>query len=237
MELDKIFTLILEGGEVAGKLELVKISLDKAREFAEKEFAKQGKELKEEMPEFNKRFKIAQTKAGKGKTLRKDMPVIEEKDIKLFQTALSEGHIDLNKPYAKTTNKKDPFPEGLSMKKAQEWLKNGLKDGSISDDKIEVDMKKIKVEELKPIQKQIYFDKAMKATAKFGIEGTTKFLKNTFFVASFDKYIIDGHHRFLSGLLVDPKMEVQVLTIDLSSKKLVELSKAFGDAIGNKRNQ
>jgi hypothetical protein len=58
----------------------------------------------------------------------------------------------------------------------------------------------------------------------------------TFFIASEDGYIIDGHHRWLAGVLTDPDIKARVLTIDLPLKDLLPMSLAFSDAVGNKRN-
>jgi len=103
--------------------------------------------------------------------------------------------------------------------------------------KIGVTIKKKTISSLKPIQKQIYFDKSMGMTIKNGVKNTANFLKGkTFFVTSTDNFIIDGHHRYLSGMLVDPKMKVNCLSIDMPIKELLPMSLAYGDVIGNKRN-
>ena len=118
-------------------------------------------------------------------------------------------------------------------------MKNGIKrkDGDHKDDIVNVINEKITVGKLKPIQKQIYFDKAMKDTASFGADGSRNFLENqTFFIVSVDNFIIDGHHRYLAAFLIDPKMKVNVVKIDLPIKQLLPLSLAFGDASGNRRN-
>jgi hypothetical protein len=133
----------------------------------------------------------------------------------------------------------DKFPEGLSGKDAQKFLNHGLPefDGSnIDDDIITTSLKKVKLKDLKPIQKQIYFDISINATVDFGIRGTIDFLKTSVFIVSSDNFIIDGHHRFLSGLLINPNIQVKALSIDLPIKTLLPLTIAYGDAIGNKRN-
>ena len=236
-------SIINEAGQEAGKLELVKIDLKTAIEAGKKIFNSAGKDLYKEIPNFDKNFLFAQKQAGSGKTLRKDMPVIDDKDVKIFQAKLKGGTIDINKPHSPhslfnlTTH--DPFPEGLSGIKAKEWLMNGMhhRDGDDKDDIIKVFNEKVVIGKLKPIQKQIYFDKAMKDTASFGAVGSRNFLENqTFFIVSVDNFIIDGHHRYLAAIMLDPKMKVNVVKVDLPIKKLLPLSLSFGDAIGNKRN-
>ncbi len=236
--------LMSEAGQEAGKLELVKIDLQTAIEAGNEIFNKQNKDLYEEIPNFDKNFLFAQKQAGIGKTLRKDMPVIDGNDVKMFQAKLKDGSIDINEPHSPhsifSLATHDPFPEGLSGTKAKEWLVNGLKhrDGDKNDDIVKVLNEKVVVGKLKPIQKQIYFDKAMKDTASFGAVGSRNFLENeTFFIVSVDNFIVDGHHRYLAAIVIDPKMKVNVVKVDLPIKQLLPLSLAFGDAIGNKRNR
>lgn len=230
-----------EAGAGAGKLELVKTDVKTARAFAETVFKKNGRNLDDEIPNFDKNYLIAQKAASGGKTLRKDMPVVDEKDVKHLQRVLSNGDIDLRAPFANKEDEKDPFPKGLdrNSKKAKEWLTNGLKshDGSSDDDKVKAKIEMVTIKDLKPIQKQIYFDKSITAIAESGVENSIKFLsEKTTFVDSSDRRIIDGHHRFLSGLLIDPNMKVHALTIDLAISKLLPLILSFSDAVGNKRN-
>jgi len=228
--LNRILT-VEAGAEAAGKMELTKTSVDDAVAFAKKvglDFSK--------LPDMQKNFEIVKAKAKTGSTKRKEMPVIDSADVKKFQARLKKGTIDVEKPFAKDTDVKNPFPEGLSGTKAITFLKNGLRDGSKTDDIIPVRITQKKISSLKPIQKQIYYDKSMKQTAK-NVDETRDFLQTrSFFISSADDFIIDGHHRWLSGMLVDPEMEVNVLEVDLPIKKLLPLSAAYGDAIGNKRN-
>jgi len=228
---EEIQRIIKEEGEKAGKLELVSTSLEKARSYAEKIG------ILDDIPNFDKNYKIAQKQAGKGKTQRKDMPVIDDSDVRAFQTRLKNGEIDIVKPFAKSTNIKNPFPQGLSGYNAKDFLDRGLKDGEKGDDVVQLTIKKVPAKVLKPIQKQIYFGKSADATAEFGVERSTKFLTGkTFYITSKDNFIIDGHHRYLSAMLIDPNMKVNTLSIDLPISKLLPLSLGYGDAIGNKRN-
>ena len=183
-------------------------------------------------------IKKVQKGANLGSTLRKDMPVIEIDDVKKMQKQLQKGAIDINSPHPK--DQKDAFPQGLKGKEAEQWQKDGLKpfDGDAKDDIVNVKMDKKEIGTLKPIQKQIYFDKSIGATAEFGAEGTKSFLtKNSIMVVSADNFIIDGHHRWLSGNLIDPKMKVPALVIDLPIDTLLPLSLSYGDSIGNDRNK
>ena len=93
-------SIINEAGQEAGKLELVKIDLKTAIETGTKIFESAGKDLYQEIQNFDKNFLFAQKQAGSGRTLRKDMPVIDGKDVKVFQARLKGGDIDINEPHS-----------------------------------------------------------------------------------------------------------------------------------------
>lgn len=224
-----------KGGQAPGKLELTSMTYQDALAFCyERDF-----DVLKEIPNFEENFRLAQKKAGMGWTRRKEMPVIDTEDVKKFQTRLEKGFLDIRKPFSSDAElDRNPFPEGLSGEQAQKFLDRGLRDGSKSDDVVPVSMTKKQAGSLKPIQKQIYFDKSMGATIENGIAKTLKFIQgSSIFIGSSDNFIIDGHHRFLTAVLLDPDMNVQFLEIDLPIDKLLPLSLSYGDAIGNKRNQ
>jgi hypothetical protein len=231
--------LIEAGGTESGKLEVLKTSLSKAYEYAKKKFSEHDRDLDKEIPNFKEGYLLAQKLAKHGSTKRIDMPVISSKQVKEFQKALSEGHIDIRKPFSKNTNQANPFPEGLTGDKAKEWLTNGLKinDGSDKDDVVKTSLEKIAVSKLIPIQEQIYLDNPIDKIAVEGSESSMSFIKTAIFITSSDYRIIDGHHRFLSALLKGKDIVVPILKIDLPIDKLLKLSRAYGDAIGNKRNK
>ena len=222
-------------------MELVKTNVDKAYEYAKSLFDKKGLDIEKKFPNFKKNYEFAKKQASGGKTKRADMPVIDEKDVKDFQKRLANGYIDWKPPFKEPSNKKDPFPEGLRASDAQEWLTAGKGDesgdGEWPDDKIKAKLGKETVGKLKPIQKQIYADKSIEATIQFGIDVTKNFLQSqSTFIISSDNFIIDGHHRYLSGLLIDPKMKVNVLRVEAPISKLLPMSLSYSDAVGNKRN-
>lgn len=222
------------GGQEAGKLEIANITIEDAYSFLDNypDF-----NVESQIPHFEKNFKIAQKLARMGKTKRKDMPVIDTTQVKAFQRDLEDGFIDINEPYASSTDKTNPFPEGLAGSKAKDFIERGLRDGLKRDDKIDVRITKLNAKQLIPIQRQIYFDKSMKSIIEFGVDGSMDFIGNqSFFIVSSDNYIIDGHHRMLSAILMSPGMTINALQIDMPIEELLPLSKAYGDAIGNKRN-
>ena len=240
---DELTTILAEkqGGAEAGKLEVLSTSLNIARSFAEKKFSANGFELDKELPNFDKNYTLAQRQAKLGFAKRKDMPVIDNRDVKLLQKRLSSGSIDINEPFAKNELPDDPYPQGLDQKTGKVWVSSGLAkaDGDPKDDVVKVSNDRIAVGNLKPIQAQIYFDKSIKKVSQDGVDSSLEFLtsKNNNFVVSKDNRIIDGHHRFLTTVLINPKIKVNCLKIDLPIKELLPLTLAYTDAIGNVRNK
>jgi hypothetical protein len=220
-------------------MEIINTSLDDARAFTRKLMDEKGVDLYQELPDFDKQFEMAKHQASLGYTKRKDMPVIDDKDIKTLLNHLKNGEIDINAPFAPDTDQANLFPEFLKGKKAKNWLEDGEPKhdgGAKSDDVVKATMTTDTIKMLKPIQKQIYFDKSMRSSVQEGIKGSRKFISTHAFVVSSDDHIIDGHHRWLSGMLIDPNMKIKVLKIDLPINQLLDLAKAFGDAVGNRRN-
>ena len=226
------------GGAKAGMMEITKTKVNLARQYGEKIMKDNGRELDKEIPFFDKNYNFAQKQAKEGFTKRKDMPVIDNKDIKLLQGRLKKGMIDIAAPFADNEVPNDPFPQGLDTNLGKKWLEGGLRDGVKDDDIVNVRITKLPVGKLLPIQRQIYFDKSIRNVAQFGAEGTKGFSasKSNFYVISKDNRIIDGHHRYLSAVLVDPKITVTCLEIDLPINELLPMTLAYTDAIGNMRN-
>ena len=221
------------GGSVPGKLEIHNTNVNDAIMYVEKEYGVNPKTI---VSNFKRNYMLAQKLANNGFTKRKDMPVITHNDIRDFQQRLSKGFFDNTQPFATETNPSNPFPEGLTGEEAKEFLKNGLRDKNSKDDIIKVSQSKVPVGLLKPIQKQIYFDKSITFLTDRGVKNATSFLSKTKFITSSDNYIIDGHHRFLGGVLINPKMKVNLIKIHLPISTLLPLSVAYSDSIGNKRN-
>jgi len=237
---EKVRQVILQegGGTPAGELEISRTSVSDAREHGERVMKSFGRDLDEEIPKFDKNYRTAQNIANTGRTKRKNMPVISSSDVREFQRRLKSGYIDVAEPF-RPSHQSNPFPEGLKGREAKEWLESGLPkyDGDLDDDKVTIKLESVKVSNLKPIQKQIYFDESMRTIGKNGAEKTKSFLSSkSILICSSDLYIIDGHHRFLSGMLVDPSIKAQVLMIDLPIATLLPMAISYGDAIGNKRN-
>lgn len=220
------------GGEAAGSIEIHSVNTSKVR------IASRSLDLDPDKAfgDLDTNLSLAKRLAAAGHTKRHDMPVIGSKDMHQFQDRLKSGYIDIRKPFAPTTQDSNPFPTGLSGEDAKDFLARGLKDKAQHDDIITVTRESVPVGKLKPIQSQIYVDKALDIVKNKNTSLPGYLAGQSYFVTSADGYIIDGHHRWLAGVLVDPSMKAQVLVVNLPLNKLLPMSVAYSDAIGNKRN-
>jgi hypothetical protein len=226
------------GGAEAGAYEIVSTPLPVAKQLVADVYLNNHTVAPHRvMPNFDQNYLFAQRMASLGKTKRKDMPVIRRSDAFGLQRRLARGALDIRAPFAKGTDEHNPFPEGLSGAQAQKFLTNGFRDGKISDDvvKFHADLKP--AGSLKPIQQQIYLDKAITFGLRMHTDEFERMVANSFMISSADNFIIDGHHRWLFALLVNPNIRMSTLVIDMPLNKLLKLLTAYGDAIGNKRNQ
>jgi len=224
-----------KAGQAPGKLELVDTSWGDFLDYLEE---LRFEEFPDKIPELRDNYEKAVRLASMGWTERREMPVINEDDVKDLQKRLRYGYIDVRDPWHETTDPKDPYPEGLSGEEAEIFLNRGLWDGDPEGDRVDVDIVTKRVGDMIPIQEQIYVDKSVDNIAKFGVDSTIDFLtcKDNYFITSNDDYILDGHHRFLSGILINPDLNVQSLEIELPITKLLPLLRAYSDAVGNPRN-
>lgn len=159
-----------------------------------------------------------------GLDLDKEIPDFED-NYKLAQRKATMGW----------TRRKD-MPV-ISSRDVDEF-ENKLNDGSLTGDRVRTRKQRVEVGDLNPIQKQIYVDKSLGTIVDNGVKESRRFFNTkTKFIASSDNYILDGHHRFLSAVLLDPTLNVTVLTIDLPITKLLPLSVEYSDSIGNQRNK
>jgi len=206
--------------------------LAEARELAAGYFGRPVEEVLGK--DFDKKYKMLQraTKAAPG-IPRIQMPVIEPSDIGMFQRQLNEGRVDIIAPWAKG---KFVGPSAIGPEDGP-WVELGLADGSPNDDVVKAALKGIAVGKLKPTQGQIWLEKTFGNIAKFGVPaGGSRILTTTVIVSS-DMYILDGHHRYSQAMLADPGLKMQSLFVPLGIKALLEIGRAYGEAIGNKGKQ
>lgn len=84
--------------------------------------------------------------------------------------------------------------------------------------------------QLIPTQCQIYLDKVTKSIQTHGVEGTIAFLKTSELVVDAQNYVIDGHHRWLSMMiLLDGGTMVNVRRMSACMSETMPLLLAFSD--------
>ena len=89
---------------------------------------------------------------------------------------------------------------------------------------------------LVPLQSQLYFDKSIDSTAKFGLDSTIKFLQSNHLFVSDEFKILDGHHRWLTAMLLNPTLELNLFKITMPLDKLLPFMLKFSDDSGRLRN-
>ncbi|MBU1008076.1 hypothetical protein KKA53_03290 [Candidatus Dependentiae bacterium] len=196
-------------------------------------------------PNFAENYSLLQEKCRVARNIsRIDMPVIHIGDIAEFQRKLENGFIDILPPYSdkheKDSKTGEPiyFPKDLKAdEKGRQWLEMGKADGDIDDDKVFAQIEYIMVKDLLPVQSQIWLEVINNSVARWGApkEGSSG-LEATIIVSK-EGYILDGHHRFATALLVNPNLKTKCLKINLDIKTLLKMGRSYGNAIGNKQNQ
>jgi hypothetical protein len=125
----------------------------------------------------------------------------------------------------KTIDKKQ-FPNPTNQKG---FLKKGTRDGSETDDILDVKNVNLSVAKLKPSQDAIYLGKTL-AMAANGVEGG-----DLGAVISSDNHILDGHHRYAATTFNNPNGKVGGVKVGLTIGDLIPVLRSVGDAFKNKR--
>lgn len=210
-------------------INMASASVDEVYEYAQREAEKADVNLDKLWPDFERNYKAIQNKLTKALDIpRNEMPVIEPNEIQVFKEDLEEGKVDLFRPWARGTF--EP-PGWTSQGEAEEWIDLGFEDGKLKDDQIKAKRQSISSGDLLPTQSQIWFDKIVGWLIKFGPPqddfGET-------IIVSKDGYILDGHHRWASAHMADPSITLDALHVPLGIQKLLEISRTYGAAMGNK---
>lgn len=95
----------------------------------------------------------------------------------------------------------------------------------------------MRAKEMRPLQRQIYVDKSVRALAEHGVSSSMKYIASTHIIVSSDSHIIDGHHRWLSAMLTEPDAHVPFIMASGSADAMLKEFIAFSDAEGKSRNQ
>ena len=139
---------------------------------------------------------------------------------------ISREHLLLNEELPTQVIQKSQFPNPLPAAAAEKFMVKGLKDGSLSDDKIVIDMgASLPAGSLKPSQTAVYLGKSL-GMAINGVKGG-----NLGGIVSSDNFILDGHHRWAATMFNDPSARVEGIRVSLKIGDLVPVLRAAGDAI------
>lgn len=229
--LSEVIDLMVEEGGFS--LNVATVPLGKARSYAEKVFKKAGKSLDKELPDFDERYRVLQKRTKAALNVpRIDMPVIEPKDMKEFDTRLKSGALDIFSPYARG---KFVAPKNLDKQKGEEWIKLGVKDGNKKDDVVMARWTSVPAKKLLPTQSQIWLEKLAGNIAKWGPPKAGSPVLGTTIIVSKEGYILDGHHRFGQVMLANPDLRIKALFIPLPIKLLLKIGRSYGNAVGNQQ--
>lgn len=231
-------------------MNVAKIDAAAARRYAEKLYEQAGADLDADLPNLDRNFELLKGKMRYALTIkRKDMPVIDPKDIPKFGQRLQTGQIDIFEPWADVSKLYGPevarrtpelgggkFPTWNQMKggtKGRIWVTLGKADGSPDDDRIEANIGMVAVKDLRPLQNEIWYDKLIASILKYGPPAPGGFLLTAaIIIVSQEGYILDGHHRFGQAMLTDPNLKIKALQIPLDIKTLLKVGLSYGAAIG-----
>jgi hypothetical protein len=106
----------------------------------------------------------------------------------------------------------------------------------VTQDMVKWEEREIEAQHLTPLQRQIYFDKAASNTIAHGPEKTCEFLKANHLYVSEEGCILDGHHRWLSAMLIDPSFKFRTLVVDADSHAALVDALQYSDSKGHERN-
>jgi len=225
-----------------------------ARNYAEKLYSQADDAvLERDLPNLDRNFALLKKKMRHAKNLRREeMPVIDPKDIQLFGKRLAKGHIDLFAPWGDVANLFGPaapakfgggmgggaFPtwkDGMQGgSKGRVWVTLGRTDGDKDDDKVSAKIRMVAVKDLKPLQKEIWYDKLIASILKHNPPKAGGYLlTNAIIIVSKEGYILDGHHRFGQAMLTDPSLQIKALVIPLDIDTLLKVGLSYGAAIGH----
>lgn len=232
-KISELFKLVEEN-----KLNIATVPLKKARSYAEEKFRKAGKELSEEIPDFDKNYMSLQKAMKKAVDIpRIDMPVIEPDDINKFENDIVKGKVDIFRPLSK--GHKVQFPKDLlsDPKKAKEFLTLGHKDGDTKDDRIKAKVTRMEADKLLPTQSQIWLEKVIDNIIDFGLPKSGSPISEATLIVSREGYILDGHHRYGQAMIGNPSLKMRSLYVPMDIDLLLRMGRSYGNAIGNKQKQ
>ena len=156
-------------------------------------------------------------KTGKATVVNKVEEEVPAKEImREVDTNADRGIIDLEDGLGISRNEL-PQIKSTDVPEFIEWLESqGMESFEAS----------FPVGVLKPVQKEINLEKVFSMAEKHKA-GEIDLSKGKPLMTSSDEHIIDGHHRWYALRELDPKNEIDIIMIDSSARKLIELMKEF----------
>ena len=216
--------------------------VDVAQDWAEKQFENDGLDMKLYIPHFKENYLSLQEECRLAIDIpRIEMPVIDPDDLNEFGNKLRAGALDVFEPFAIDNKFYSPIDLVKDTPDALNWLYLGYQDGNLDDDLVSAKITKTEVGLMRPTQSEIWLDKLIYSIIQWGepsqkgaYNSKSKILKSTIAISQ-EGYILDGHHRYGQIALVNPTLKMQTLYIGLPIRRLLEVGRPYGNAIGNEQ--
>ena len=224
------------------RLNVAATPVDVAQDWAEKQFENDGLDMKLYIPHFKENYLSLQEECRLAIDIpRIEMPVIDPDDLNEFGNKLRAGALDVFEPFAIDNKFYSPIDLVKDTPDALNWLYLGYQDGNLDDDLVSAKITKTEVGLMRPTQSEIWLDKLIYSIIQWGepsqkgaYNSKSKILKSTIAISQ-EGYILDGHHRYGQIALVNPTLKMQTLYIGLPIRRLLEVGRPYGNAIGNEQ--
>ena len=220
-----------------------------AYEWSKKQFQERGLDMRDYIPHFKENYLSLQEECRLAIDIpRIDMPVIDPQELDDFAEKLRAGALDVFEPFA-LDNEVMYSPRNLVVDspEAINFLFLGYKDGKLDDDVVNAKIMNTAVGLLRPTQSQIWLNKIIDNIIEYGnptstadgvkqgaFNSTSLILRKTIAISQ-EGYILDGHHRYAQIALVNPSLKMMTLYIGLPIRRLIEIARPYGNAIGNEQ--
>lgn len=224
-----------EGPSEGGfSMNVANVPAQQALSYANDIFQKKMKQgVTEIIPDFKKNYATLQRAMKKAKAIpRSNMPVIEPEDIDDFMRDLTQGRVDLFAPYVTGSMFRPPERQHPLSGEEAAIVLGGLDDGDQEDDKVAARLGRTRAGALLPIQNQVWLEKLIMNTAKFGPPSQGSPVTEATLIISSDNYIIDGHHRWGQAVLADPSLKMSTLRVPFPVEELLGIARAYGGTRG-----
>jgi hypothetical protein len=90
--------------------------------------------------------------------------------------------------------------------------------------------------DLVPQQSVIYLDKSVPAMARAGVPATVSWLRSRHLFVANDFQILDGHHGWLSAMLIHPMMRLRLYRFRMPLDRILPALVNLSDSLGRVRN-